>query len=577
MTGIGSVVGGKYRLQRLLGDGGMGSVYEATHEVLGTRVAVKVLHADLARRSGLVERFMQEARVAAQIRSPHVVQVTDVDRTPDGVAYLVMELLEGEPLASILDRDRRLDLPRALEYTRQILLALEAAHALSVVHRDLKPENVFLTYLGSSPVLKLIDFGIAKVKRLDASARSLTVAGVVMGTAEYMAPEQAYSADQVDARSDVYSVGVMLYEMVSGVRPVSGDDARVIALRVERGEVKPLVHAAPGVPRELAGLAHRAMAARPELRFSTAAEMRLALEAIKLDPGGPNARPATRVVTPEVGNHQAAMAGLPAQNHAPNQAANHAQNPNMNGSASRLPVAAPEDSKPATRIEGAPPGADIIGSGTVLGAPAAAVLAASKIGTVPPADLSMSPAAPRVERPTGTTVPQDSPPIHESVAMAPPPYGPPMAPPPVMQARSAPRPAGPSGGLIAAVVGLPLLAGAIVGGIYWMQSSDNNNNNDTPALTTPAPSPQPPSPQVSPLPSPDPVQPLGPSPPPRPQPAPGPPGPKPSATTVTDSGSTTPPLIPTFPSAFTFPSVTIPPFPSGFPFPGQPPAPQPPK
>ena len=281
MIGIGSVVNGKYRLTRLLGDGGMGSVYEAEHAVLGTRVAIKVLHPELAGRSGLVERFLQEARVAAQIRSPHVVHVTDVDRTSDGHAYIVMDLLEGEPLSSVLDRQHKLTTAVACEYTLQILAALEAAHALGVIHRDLKPENVFVTFLAGRPVLKLIDFGIAKARRTELPQKKLTVAGVVMGTAEYMAPEQARSADKVDGRADIYAAGVMLYEMLAGVRPVSGDDARVIALKVEHGEVTPLVKVAPQVPGELAGLVHRAMAARPELRFATATEMRLALEKVK--------------------------------------------------------------------------------------------------------------------------------------------------------------------------------------------------------------------------------------------------------------------------------------------------------
>jgi serine/threonine-protein kinase len=296
---IGTVLSGKYRLLRLLGDGGMGSVYEGQHELLGTRVAIKILHSDLARKSGLVDRFLQEAKVAAQIKSPHVVQVTDVDRTPQGVAYIVMELLEGEALSSVLERDRKIPIPTSVDYTKQILSALEAAHALNVTHRDLKPENVFVTFVAGKPVIKLIDFGIAKLRSSDPAVKNLTVAGVVMGTAEYMAPEQAYSADKADARSDIYAVGVMLYEMISGIRPVAGDDARVIATRVERGDVKPLVHAAPDVPRELAGLVHRAMAARPEIRFASATEMRLALEAVPLTSDG------KRVTThqlPQVGN-----------------------------------------------------------------------------------------------------------------------------------------------------------------------------------------------------------------------------------------------------------------------------------
>ena len=171
VIGVGSIVNGKYRLVRVLGDGGMGSVYEAHHAVLGTRVAIKVLHPELVRRTGLVERFLQEARVVAADRSPHVVQVIDVDRTPEGHAYIVMELLEGEPL---LERPRSAAPAAgssACEYAVQILEALEAAHALGVIHRDLKPENVFVTFVAGRPVLKLIDFGIAKARRRSIRSR----------------------------------------------------------------------------------------------------------------------------------------------------------------------------------------------------------------------------------------------------------------------------------------------------------------------------------------------------------------------------------------------------------------------
>ncbi|HVH44350.1 MAG TPA: serine/threonine-protein kinase [Labilithrix sp.] len=281
MVEVGQVVSGKYKLLRLLGDGGMGSVFEAEHLTLGTRVAIKVLHSDLARRTGIAERFLQEARVSAQIRSAHVVQVVDVDRTPDGVAYLVMELLQGEPLSGVVRRERRLAVGTACEYASQILQALEAAHALGVIHRDLKPDNVFVTFQGGKPVIKLIDFGIAKLKTAQAGqTKNLTVAGMLMGTPEYMAPEQAYSADKVDVRADLYAVGVMLYEMLSGQPPASADDPRVLILKVERGEVTPLVQAAPGIEPQLAGFVHRAMAPRPELRFANATEMRITLEEI---------------------------------------------------------------------------------------------------------------------------------------------------------------------------------------------------------------------------------------------------------------------------------------------------------
>jgi tRNA A-37 threonylcarbamoyl transferase component Bud32 len=277
----GHVVSGKYKLVRLLGDGGMGSVYEAEHLTLGTRVAIKVLHPELARRSTIAERFIQEARISAQIRSPHVVQVSDVDRTPDGVAYLVMELLQGQPLSAITTRQQRLPIHVACNYACQILRALEAAHALGVIHRDLKPDNVFLTTQRGEVVLKLIDFGIAKLKTAQiGETRNLTVAGTLMGTPEYMAPEQAYSADKVDARADLFAVGVMLYELIAGRPFAEAGDPRVLIFKVERGEITPLVQAAPGIEPQLAGLVHRAMAPRPELRFSSATEMREALEAV---------------------------------------------------------------------------------------------------------------------------------------------------------------------------------------------------------------------------------------------------------------------------------------------------------
>ncbi len=289
MAEPGQVIGGKYKLIRAVGDGGMGTVYEAEHMLLGTRVAVKILHPEMVRRAGLIDRFLQEARVSARIQNPHVVRVTDVDRSPDGVAFLVMDLLQGEPLSKKIERERTLSVPVACEFTLQILDALESAHAIGVVHRDLKPENVFITELNGAPLLKLIDFGIAKLKQTDDHAKNLTSFGTLMGTAEYMAPEQAFSADQVDARADIYAVGVMLFEMLAGSRPVSGENGRVVAVKVERGEVTPLVRVAPHVPPELAGLVHRAMAFRAELRFESATSMRQALQSILSAYGG--ARP----------------------------------------------------------------------------------------------------------------------------------------------------------------------------------------------------------------------------------------------------------------------------------------------
>lgn len=420
---VGQVVSGKYKLLRLLGDGGMGSVYEAEHTGLGTRVAIKVLHGDLARRAGIAERFLQEARVSAQIRSPHVVQVTDVDRTPEGVAYLVMELLQGEPLSGILGRERRLAVGTACEYGSQILQALEAAHALGVIHRDLKPDNVFVTFQGGKPVLKLIDFGIAKLKTAEpGQTKNLTVAGMLMGTPEYMAPEQAYSADKVDVRADLYAVGVMLYEMLSGQPPATADDPRVLVLKVERGEVTPLVQAAPGVRPEIAGFVHRAMAPRPELRFSNATEMRLALEELAS------------------GRHPG-TAKLPAGGVAvaPAAASSSVYASRVEASTNRSAAAAPVDMK----------------TGTVMGAPVEAALALPPIGagSGPPPGMGRTVSAPPIAMPYAAPVPAI--PHHPSVPYVPSPT---------------PKRKGGSGLIVAlAIVALLLGAGAVVAYVLGTQ------------------------------------------------------------------------------------------------------------
>ena len=542
---IGSVVNGKYQLTRLVGDGGMGSVYEAFHTVLGTRVAIKVLHPELGKRTGLIERFLQEARVAAQIRSPHVVQVTDVDRTPEGYAYIVMELLEGEPLSNVLDRERRLPVATACEYTLQILEALEAAHALHVIHRDLKPENVFVTFAAGRPVLKLIDFGIAKARRTDPQQRNLTVAGVVMGTAEYMAPEQARSADKVDPRSDLYAVGVMLYEMLSGVRPVQGDDARVIALKVERGEIAPLVQSAPDVPRELAGLVHRAMAARPELRFASATEMRLALE---------------------------------------------------KASNARRPGTAPLPAPVAVSAQAAAPEA-AVGTGTLKNVPAqdlAIVAAAVRSNTGPGGHGTAAASSPGPRTDAEGPHTERAPPMQAALAGQPMPVayaGPAVPPAPHHDGR---RPGGAGAGRIAALVALPILLGAgvvlvlMATGTWSFGSSQPDPASSPQAAQDAGPPPVTigTTPVVMTTTAPGPVPTLVPT---RPGPGPGPgvgPGPHPSSSgrpqhpqpQGEDGGGapTQPFLFPTtlpgIPSVIPFPTE----FPQNFPWPGQPQQPAPP-
>jgi eukaryotic-like serine/threonine-protein kinase len=275
---VGHLLGGKYRIVRRIGVGGMGSVYEARHAGLGTPVAIKVLLPQLARVPTVADRFRREAQVSATLRSPHVIQVTDVDQLADGRPYLVMELLEGEALQEHLANAKSLSREEAIDIGLQILLGLECAHAVGVVHRDLKPGNVFLDQRGGGRVVKLLDFGVAKV-RATPEFQALTRPGMVMGTPEYMAPEQAFSADQADARSDLYSVGVMLYEMLSGALPAEGSLPIAVAHLVMTNQVRPLGELCRGLPQGLINLVHRAMQPDRGARFETALEMRRALTA----------------------------------------------------------------------------------------------------------------------------------------------------------------------------------------------------------------------------------------------------------------------------------------------------------
>jgi serine/threonine-protein kinase len=273
----GDVVGGKYRIVRLIGDGGMGTVYEAHHEFLETTVALKFLHSELAKRAGLGSRFLQEARVSARIRSPHVTHVTDVDQTADGSPYLVMELLHGEPLQQAMDRRGKLPVEQAIDFALQILSGLEAAHAIGVVHRDLKPDNVFIVPATGGPLLKLIDFGIAKLRASTEFQKGLTRAGVIMGTPEYMAPEQLFSAETVDHRADLYSLGVILFEMLSGRRPADGDDVETIVAAVVSGNVRHLAALEPSLNPGLVAVVERSLQPDRDQRFATALDMRRAL------------------------------------------------------------------------------------------------------------------------------------------------------------------------------------------------------------------------------------------------------------------------------------------------------------
>jgi serine/threonine-protein kinase len=264
---IGKVLADTFLLSRLLGQGGMGRVYEAEHVRLPRRVAVKVIHDSLAQIPEAVARFEREAQAAASIESEHVVEVVDVVRTPLGQPCLVAELLQGEDLASLLERTGKLPIPNAITICRQVCRGLAAAHAVGVIHRDVKPSNLFLVHRPDESILvKILDFGVAKVS----DGAGITRTGAVVGTPAYMAPEQARGAANVDARADVYSVGAVLYRALTGHEPFEEDEpASTLSKVLNEDPKRPREHDR-SIPDPLDFLIQRAMARSPEDRPQTA-------------------------------------------------------------------------------------------------------------------------------------------------------------------------------------------------------------------------------------------------------------------------------------------------------------------
>jgi serine/threonine protein kinase len=267
---VGVEVDGRYRVIELIGEGGMGKVYLAEHVEIGKRVALKVLHPSYSRMPDLVERFRREARAASKIGHPNIVDVTDSGTTADGSVYFVMEFLEGVELGSVIEREGAIDVARALKIAGQICRALAAAHAQGIVHRDLKPENVFLvTRDGQADVVKVLDFGIAKTTEAEAAReRRLTSPGMAMGTPEYMSPEQA-AGRPADARCDVYALGAIMYEMVTGIPPYSGDNFMEILTKKATQDPHPPILVRKELPAPVSELVMAAMARNPDARPQT--------------------------------------------------------------------------------------------------------------------------------------------------------------------------------------------------------------------------------------------------------------------------------------------------------------------
>ncbi len=276
----GKTLDGKYQINRLLGEGGMGAVYLGQHVAIGKEVAVKFLHAELAVREEVVKRFFREAQAAAAIQHRNIIDVMDLGVSEEGEPYLVMEYLQGEGLGDLLERTGPIDLATTCGILEAALVALDAAHEKGIVHRDLKPDNIFLVYhKGEAAGVKLIDFGISKF--VDYSDQTkLTQDGSMLGTPAYMSPEQARGLADVDHRTDLYSVGVIMYEMLTGDLPYAGTNYNELLANMLTSDPRPAREVNAEVPESALPVLDSALAKDVGERYQTAAEMLKAVRAL---------------------------------------------------------------------------------------------------------------------------------------------------------------------------------------------------------------------------------------------------------------------------------------------------------
>ncbi|PYS90321.1 MAG: hypothetical protein DMF64_15205 [Acidobacteria bacterium] len=273
-TLLGQTLAGKYRIDEKISEGGMGTVYRATHILMEKQVAIKVLHPALAADEKIVARFTREAKAASRISHPHALSVTDFGEDEGGIVFLVMEYLRGRTLKEVIRASGPLRLSRAVEIARQVAGALDAAHAEGVVHRDLKSDNIMLEEVGSTTDwAKVLDFGIAKIQEPVGQDPELTAPNLIIGTPQYMSPEQCSQAAEIDKRSDIYSLGIILYEMLVGHVPFTGASATEIMLKHLQEPPPSVLAERTDLPAAVGDVIARALSKRREDRQQSAGEL----------------------------------------------------------------------------------------------------------------------------------------------------------------------------------------------------------------------------------------------------------------------------------------------------------------
>jgi serine/threonine-protein kinase len=271
---VGTTLAGKYRIDARLNEGGMGTVYRGCHVLMDKTVAIKVLRPSLAADEKIVARFSREARAASRITHPNAISVTDFGEDESGNVFLVMEFLSGKTLKHVIREEGPLPLARVVDITRQIGDALNAAHEQGVVHRDLKSDNIMLVDTMTGDHAKVLDFGIAKINEPDGVVdTNLTAPNLVIGTPQYMSPEQCSQDAEIDARSDIYSLGVILYEMLVGHVPFSGDSPTIVMMKHLQEPVPSVLEERSDVPASVARVVARAMAKVRDNRYQNVAEL----------------------------------------------------------------------------------------------------------------------------------------------------------------------------------------------------------------------------------------------------------------------------------------------------------------